>query len=316
MDFFGHTPVLLGESVEALQVRGNGRYIDCTVGAGGHAAAILQRCTPGGQLLGIDADPQAIAVAKERLDHYDGRFTLVRGNFRYLEDIYNRFSLSPANGILFDLGMSTLQLEDRERGFSFQHDSPLDMRFDPDQELTAADVVNTIPEEALALILERYGEEPRSRQIARRIVENRPIRSTGELVHAVEQVARGRRKIHPATRTFQALRIAVNRELENLELALKQAVDILDIGGRLVVISFHSLEDRLVKGFLRREAQGCLCPRGTPTCICGHKPTLRLIAKKAIKPSPDEVQSNPRSPSARMRDAERIASGVEVEDGY
>ena len=309
-----HKPVLVRESLEALQVRRDGWYIDCTIGTGGHAEAILERCAPGGHLLGIDADPEAIRAAAERLKHYDGSFILVQDNFRYLEDICNRFGSRPVNGILFDLGMSALQLEDRNRGFSFQHDSPLDMRFSPDQELTAADIVNTFTEEALAGILHRYGEERRSRQIARQIVQSRPLRSTGELVQVVERVIRVRHKIHAATRTFQALRIAVNKELESLELALEQAVHILDPGGRLVVISFHSLEDRLVKVFLRQEAQGCLCPPGTAVCACGHSPTLKLITKKAIRPSLAEVRANPRSRSARLRAAERIAPGQMPKD--
>ena len=310
-----HKPVLVRESIEGLQVRRDGWYIDCTIGTGGHAEAILERCVPGGHLLGIDADLEAIRTVAERLKHYDGSLILVQDNFRYLEDICNRFGSRPVHGILFDLGMSTLQLEDRNRGFSFQYDAPLDMRFSPEQELTAADIVNTFPEEALAEVLQRYGEERMGRQIARQIVQSRPIRSTGELVRVVERVIRVRHKIHAATRTFQALRIAVNKELESLELALKQAVHILDLGGRLVVISFHSLEDRLVKGFLRREAQGCLCPPGTAVCVCGHSPMLKLITKKVIRPSADEVRANPRSRSARLRVAERIAPGVEIETG-
>lgn len=281
-----HTPVLLEESIEALRIRRKGKYVDCTVGTGGHAEAILEK---EGQLLGIDADPEALKIAEERLKRYKGNFILVHDNFRYLRDICYRFNFQQVDGILFDLGLSSLQLEDKERGFSFQLDSPLDMRFDPNQELTAADVVNTLPKEQIAEILRQYGEERRSQQIAQHIINNRPLRSTKQLSQVVTQAVRKRRRIHPATKTFQALRITVNKELENLELALKQAVDILYPGGRLVVISFHSVEDRVVKQFLR------------------DSPGLKLIAKKIIRPSPAEIQFNPRSRSAKMRVAECIA---------
>ena len=302
-----HKPVLLEESIAMLQVQRGGKYIDCTIGGGGHAAAILERSAPGGKLIGLDADPDAIAAARERLKRYGDSAILVNENFKYLESICDRYEFRPVNGIMFDLGMSTLQLETPNRGFSFQQDSPLDMRFSPRQILTAADIVNTYSEQELAQILERYGEERRSRQIARRVVERRPVSTTRELAQLViEAVGTGRGRIHPATRTFQALRIAVNQELENLGLALGQAVNLLGSGARLVVISFHSLEDRLVKEFLRRESRGCLCPPTVPVCVCGHKPVLRIVAKKVIKPSPAELRENPRSRSARMRVGERI----------
>jgi len=302
-----HKPVLLEESIAMLQVQRGGKYIDCTIGGGGHAAAILERSAPGGKLLGLDADPDAIAAARERLKRYGDSAILVNENFKYLESICDRYEFRPVNGIMFDLGMSTLQLETPNRGFSFQQDSALDMRFSPRQILTAADIVNTYSEQELAQILERYGEERRSRQIARRVLERRPVSTTRELAQLViEAVGTGRGRIHPATRTFQALRIAVNQELENLGLALGQAVNLLGSGGRLVVISFHSLEDRLVKEFLRRESRGCLCPPTVPVCVCGHKPVLRIVAKKVIKPSPAELRENPRSRSARMRVGERI----------
>jgi 16S rRNA (cytosine1402-N4)-methyltransferase len=303
----GHKPVLLEESIAMLQVQQGGKYVDCTVGGGGHAAAILDMSSPAGKLLGIDADPDAIERASEKLKRYGDRAILVNENFKYLESICDRYEFRPVNGIMFDLGMSTLQLETPNRGFSFQQDSPLDMRFSPGQTLTAADIVNTYLEPELAQILEKYGEERRSRQIARRVVERRPVRTTRELAQLVIGAVGGARgRIHPATRTFQALRIAVNQELENLELALGQAINLLGSGGRLVVISFHSLEDRLVKEFMRRESQGCLCPATVPVCVCGHKPVLRIVAKKAIKPSPAELRENPRSRSARMRVGERI----------
>lgn len=303
----GHEPVLLEESVEALRIQRGGRYIDCTVNGGGHAAAIMEECSPGGQLLGIDADPAALKMARERFKSYGSDVVLVNENFKYLESICNRFGFSPVNGILFDLGMSSLQLEDSGRGFSFQQDSPLDMRFSPTQTLTAADIVNTFPERELTEILEKYGEETRSRQIASGLVRSRPVTTTLELARIVERAVGGARgKIHPATRTFQSLRIAVNQELESLELALEQSLDLLGSGGRLVVISFHSLEDRLVKNFLRREAQGCLCPPEVLLCACGHTPRLRLVSRKAVVPSREEIKANRRSRSAKMRVGERI----------
>jgi len=301
-----HIPVLLREVVEALRVHVGGHYIDCTVGGGGHAAAILEKSSPAGKLLGIDADPKAIEVARGRLERYGRAVTLVNENFDHLEEICSRLGFRPVHGILFDLGMSSLQLENASRGFSFQLESPLDMRFSPSQELTAAEIVNSLPEEELAYLIERYGEERRSRRIARYIVQNRPLNTTLELARVVEMAVGKRDRIHPATKTFQALRLAVNQELEHLEAALIQAVNLLSFGGRLVVISYHSLEDRLVKEFLRQESQGCLCPRGVPTCTCGYTPTLKVITKKVVTPSRAEVESNPRSRSARMRVAEKI----------
>jgi len=303
----GHEPVMLDECVDALQVQRGGWYVDCTVGGGGHAAAIMEECSPGGQLIGIDADPGALKMAEKKLKPYGKDVILVNENFKYLENICTRYNFKPVNGVVFDLGMSSLQLEEAGRGFSFRQDSPLDMRFSDSQVLTAADIVNTRSESELAGILHKYGEEQRSRLIAKRIVAGRPLRTTFELSRIVEQAVGGKRgRIHPATKTFQALRIAVNEELENLELALGQAVNLLGSGGRLVVISFHSLEDRLVKGFFRRESQRCICPPEVPACVCNHTPLLRLINKKPLQPSPIEVKANPRSRSARMRVAERV----------
>ncbi|HEY82703.1 MAG TPA: 16S rRNA (cytosine(1402)-N(4))-methyltransferase RsmH [Dehalococcoidia bacterium] len=301
----GHVPVLLEETMRALAVQPGGRYIDCTLGGGGHALAILERSAPGGQLLGIDADPEAIAVARERLAPYADCVRLINDNFASLQAICLKYDFFPVHGILFDLGLSSLQLESA-RGFSFQHDAPLDMRFDPAQEVTAADIVNTWAEAELARLIRAYGEESCSQRIAREIVRERPIRSTLHLARVVERaVGRRRGRIHPATKTFQALRITVNRELENLELALKQAVELLGFEGRLVVISYHSLEDRIVKQFMQREARDCICPPNTPTCVCGHKAQLRLISRRVITPSAAEIERNPRSRSARLRAAER-----------
>ena len=298
-----HIPVLLNEAIDALQVEPGGRYIDCTVGEGGHAAAILEK---GGQLLGIDIDPQSIEVARARLLPHGQMAILINNSFENLEQICSSLGFQPVRGILFDLGMSSLQLSNTKRGFSFQYDAPLDMRFNPTQELTAATIVNAFTEEDLASIIERYGEERRSTKIARSIAQNRPLSSTRQLATVVARAVGMRGKIHPATKTFQALRIAVNQELERLKAALKQAVNILEVGGRLVVIGFHSLEDRLVKEFLRRESQDCLCPPQTPVCVCGHRAILKLITKRVVTPSPAEVLANPRSRSAKMRAAERI----------
>jgi len=310
-----HIPVLLKEAIEALGVQPGGRYIDCTLGGGGHAAAILGQSSPGGQLLGIDADPKAIEIARARLEAYSESTLLINENFANLQAICIKYDFSPVHGILFDLGLSSFQLNDEERGFSFQHDAPLDMRLSPSPRVSAADIINTFPETELAHLIRTYGEERNSHQIARYIVQQRPIKTTLHLAHTIEQATGGRRgRIHPATRTFQALRIAVNQELEHLEAALKQAVSLLGIKGRLVVISYHSLEDRIVKQFMQREAKDCICPPGTLTCICGHKASLRLINKKVITPSPAEVQLNPRSRSAKLRAAECVITQDEPHD--
>jgi len=302
-----HTPVLLREAVEALEVQPGKRYVDCTLGSGGHAKAVLEKGLPNVQVLGIDADPEAIEVSRIELADYAESITTVRDNFANLETICEENDFLPVHGILFDLGICSIQLDTSERGFSFQQDGPLDMRFAPSEELTAADIINVLPEDKLGQLIRIYGEERYSRQIARHIIRNRPINRTLELARAVEEATGGRRgKIHPATRTFMALRIAVNRELENLVTALKQAINCLDHKGRLVVISYHSLEDRLVKQFMRRETKGCLCPPETPVCECGHVSRLKLISKKVITPSPSEIQSNPRSRSAKLRVAERL----------
>ena len=302
-----HIPVLLDEVIEGLQAQRGGDFVDCTVGLGGHAAAILEKISPSGRLLGIDADPEAIKVSQDKLSDYGEAVTLVNDNFVNLEAICGRYHFHPVDGILFDLGVSSLQLDTAERGFSFHLDAPLNMRFDAGQGLTASDIVNSFSEQELAKLIEKYGEERHSRRIARYIVQNRPIATTVELARLVEQALGGKHaKIHPATRTFMALRIAVNSELQNLELALKQTINLLRPGGRLTVISYHSLEDRIVKQFMRYAASSCLCPPGTVICRCGHVPTLKLVSRKVIKPTSLEIESNPRSRSAKLRIAERL----------
>ncbi len=293
-----HTPVLLEETMEALAVQPGGRFIDCTLGAGGHALAILERSSPGGQLLGIDADPEAIAAARARLTAYKSSALFINDNFSHLKDICIKYGFFPVHGILFDLGLSSLQLEGGGRGFSFQRDEPLDMRLSPAQEASAADILNTTAEAELARLIRTLGEEHRSRRIAHYIVQERPLKTTLQLVGVIERSVGGRRgRIHPATRTFQALRIAVNQELEHLPSALEQAVSLLGLGGRLVVISYHSLDDRIVKRFMHEEAR---------------KACLKLVYKKVITPSRAEVHFNPRSRSAKLRAAECITTPREV----
>ena len=302
-----HIPVLPREVIEGLNLRPGCRYIDCTLGTGGHSSAILERIQPGGKLLGLDADPDAIAIAQRRLETFGDAATLVNSNFAFVEDVARGNGFYPADGILFDLGLSSLQLDKGDRGFSFQKDASLDMRFDPTQQLSADYLVNHATEEDLYRILHDYGEEPAARKIARAISASRPLTGTLQLADVVQKATGGfRGRIHPATRTFQALRIAVNNELTNLESAVSQATNLLAPGGRLAVISYHSLEDRIVKLFLSREARGCLCPPQILRCLCGHSPTIRIINKKVITPQPEEVLSNPRSRSARLRVAERL----------
>jgi 16S rRNA (cytosine1402-N4)-methyltransferase len=321
-DKLSHIPVLYQEALAGLQIKSGGHYIDATVGGGGHARGILTACAPDGRLLGIDADPTAVATAREQLAEFEERVVLVPGNFADLEEIALEHGFCPVDGIFLDLGLSSMQLEAAGRGFSFQLGGPLDMRFDPStplrqasgqgsahrhsQTTTAADLVNTLPVEELAGILSRYGEERQARRIARAIVAERPINTTGELADLVQRTVGRRRRIHPATRTFQALRIAVNNELECLAEALPQALRLLVPRGRLAVISFHSLEDRLVKEFFRNEAQDCLCPPEVLICTCGHRAALGIVTKKPISPSSDEVTANPHSRSAKLRIAYRL----------
>jgi len=302
-----HTPVLADEVVEALDVRPGRRYIDCTLGGGGHSLAILSRCQPGGQLLGIDADPEAINLAQHNLYDFFESSVIINDNFYNLENICRETGFFAASGILFDLGLSSLQLASAERGFSFQLNGPLDMRFNPDEQLTAADIVNKLPEAKLAQLILIYGEEPLANRIAKNIVDHRPISDTADLAATVSD-AIGERysKIHPATRTFQALRIAVNRELDHLTTALEQSLNCLEKDGRLAVISYHSLEDRIVKNFMLRETRGCICPPTVPQCRCQHKPSLALVSKHPVYPSDQEIERNPRSRSAKLRVAVKL----------
>ncbi len=304
-----HSPVLTDEVIEHLAVERGGRYVDCTLGAGGHARLILQAGAPGAMLLGIDADPHAVELAGDNLKGFDGDVHLINANFRDLAQTARELTFVPVRGVLFDLGISSLQLAEDGRGFSFQTEAALDMRFSPAQDLTAADIVNGYDESDIANLIWEYGEERFSRRIAKAIVRSRPLQTTTALASLVEKAVPGRGKIHPATRTFQALRIAVNDELRSLESALEQARDILGPGGRMVVISFHSLEDRIVKQFLQRESRDCVCPPETPQCVCGHVATLRVITRRPLTPTPEEQKRNPRSRSAKLRAAERLGEG-------
>lgn len=302
-----HQPVLYQATLEALRPVDGGRYIDGTVGAGGHAAGILAASSPSGQLLGLDVDPSALELAGEHLAEFGQRAQLVHASYVQLAQQMAQQAWDAVDGILLDLGASSMQFDRAARGFSFMREGPLDMRFDPEATVTAADLVNELPEEQLATMIRQYGEEPRARRVAQAIVRARPLHNTTELAAVVARALRAKRGgIHPATRTFQALRIAVNGELDNLEAALPQAVAALKPGGRLAVIAFHSLEDRMVKVFMRRESQDCICPPQQPVCTCEHKAGIREIVRRPVQPDEQELEANPRARSARLRIAEKL----------
>ncbi len=302
-----HIPVLVRELVEGIAPKKGGCYVDCTTGGGGHAAAVLEASRPSGRLLGLDADPRALATAETRLAPYAGRFELMNRNFAEVQAACSEYGYLNADAIYFDLGLSSLQLAEQGRGFSFQHADPLDMRFGPEQSRTADELVNEASVEELARVIWEYGEESRSRAIARRIVARRPVQNSVELAGIVAAAVPGpRQRIHPATKTFQALRIWVNDELQVLQQGLEQAVQVVRSGGRIAVIAWHSLEDRIVKQWFQREARDCICPPGLPICMCGHQATLQTITKRPMTPSTAEIEANPRSRSAKMRIAEKL----------
>ena len=308
---YGHVPVLLQECLGALNIRPDGIYVDGTLGRAGHSLEIVKRLTTG-RLIGIDRDETAIAAAQERLADYADRVTLVHSNFDRIGDILAELHIDGADGMLFDLGVSSPQLDDAERGFSYMHDAPLDMRMDRSAYLTAREVVNGWSYEELRRILFEYGEERYAPAIARRIVqtrEQRPIETTLELVEVIKSAmppAALREKQHPAKRSFQAIRIAVNGELDALPPMLEAATEHLKPGGRLAVISFHSLEDRIVKKTMQELATGCTCPPEFPVCVCGKKPKLRLVSRKPIVSGEEELAHNPRARSAKLRVAEKV----------
>lgn len=302
-----HLPVLYQEIMLALQPQSPGRYVDATVGAGGHAAGILEASSPAGTLLGLDRDAQALVLAHQRLSIFGERVHLVQASHITLRNQLDLLGWDTVQGIVMDLGVSSMQLDIAERGFSFLREGPLDMRFDRSSGPSAADLVNTLPEDELANILYRYGEEQKSRRIARAIVHSRPFQTTSQLAEVVQKAMRGERsKIHPATRTFQALRIAVNEELQAIEDTLPQAVASLAPGGRLAVISFHSLEDRIVKQYFRRESQDCICPPEQLVCTCNHRAVIKEITRRPIIASDVEMEINTRSRSAKLRVAEKL----------
>ena len=311
-----HVPVMPDEVVAMLAARPGTLHIDATVGGGGHAERILAASDPDGRLLGLDADGAAIARVRERLvRRYGDRVELRQANFRELGSVAPDAGFGAVDGCLFDLGLSSDQLADPDRGFSFRTVGRLDMRFDTSRGIPAAELLASLDASELAALFRRYGEEPFAGRIARAIVEARrsaPVETAADLASLIERVtpgrAPGRRRVHPATRVFQALRVAVNEELEALQEALAAALDLLRPGGRLVVLSYHSLEDRIVKRFFQAERRGCTCPPEAPVCVCGRQPRLRLVTPKGLVPEEAEVAANPRARSARLRAAERLAA--------
>ena len=311
----GHLPVMPDEVLGTLSPRPGSLHIDATVGGGGHTERILEAANPDGRVLGLDADQAAIERVGKRLERFGDRLVLRRSNFRELATVAPAAGFGAVDGMLFDLGLSSFQLADRARGFGFRTGGPLDMRFDPTRGVPAAELLATLSADELAALFRKYGEEPSAWKYAKAIVAARataPIESAEDLASLIERLSppnpRVRRRIHPATRVFQALRIAVNEELDALEDGLAAAMDLLRPGGRLVVLSYHSLEDRIVKRFINAERRGCVCPPEAPVCVCGHEPRLRLVTRPSMTPTDAEVEANPRARSARLRAAERLAA--------
>ena len=313
MDHFKHQSVLLTESVEELKIMPDGVYVDCTMGGGGHSEAICRQLGSDGVLVGIDQDDYAQSKAKKRLLPFDCEKLFVRDNFKNIKSILSNLNIDGVHGILFDLGVSSFQYDIAERGFSYHHNGPLDMRMDNRKDLTASDIIAGADRNELIRILRDYGEEKLAPRIADAIIHRRakkPITETGELAEIVSNVypEKLKRKKHPAGKTFQALRIAVNSELDILEKSLKDAIDVLIPGARLCVITFHSLEDRIVKQVFNKAADPCVCPKSFPVCMCGNKPSVIKITRKPIVPSRDETASNRRARSAKLRVVEKIAN--------
>ena len=303
-----HQPVLLTETVFQLMLQEGGVYVDGTTGEGGHSQAILQADPQVKTVLGIDWDSRSLQTAQSRLAGFTDRFMPAPGNYADMAELAAERGITEVNGILLDLGFSSRQVETPGYGLSFQTDEPLDMRYDPEGDLTAEEIVNTYDERELGQLIRRYGEETRGMGIARAIIKERPVTTTGQLASIVGGLL-GRRpgqRVNPATKTFQALRIEVNDELSNVERGLDAAVGLLAVGGRLAVISYHSLEDRIIKSFFNQEAATCVCPPRLPVCVCGQTPRIRIINRRVIKPSEEEVHSNPRSRSAKLRVVQRI----------
>jgi len=304
---FDHIPVLYRQTIDFLRPASGGQYIDGTFGAGGHTLGILQASAPYGKVLAFDKDPEAITFAMARMSGYEERITAVNASYADMETIAPAHGFEKVDGVLLDLGLSSRQLDDAERGFSFMREGPLDMRFDPTQGETAADLINNLPEDELANIIWRYGEERRSRKMARLIVANRPITTTRQLAELIaNNMGSRRRRIHPATLLFQALRIAVNHELDAVEQGVPAAINLLKPGGRIAVISFHSLEDRFVKRLFRRLTLDCICPPEQIVCTCDTEPVLKLVTRKPVQANEQEIVENSRSRSARLRVAEKL----------
>ncbi|GAA0364570.1 16S rRNA (cytosine(1402)-N(4))-methyltransferase RsmH [Bacillus horti] len=309
---FDHITVLRDEAVQGLNIKPDGTYVDCTLGGAGHSALIASKLNNNGRLICIDQDELALGHAKERLAAYKDQVLFVKSNFRYITEILSNLSIEKVDGFLYDLGVSSPQLDEAERGFSYNHNASLDMRMDRSQVLTAHEIVNSWSEADIATIIYRYGEERFSRRIAHKIVEARssaPIATTFELVELIKAAipAPARRQgPHPAKRTFQAIRIAVNDELKAFEDSLDQAVSSLNKDGRVSVITFHSLEDRICKQYFQQQSQGCVCPPDFPQCVCNQEPNLKVITRKPILPSEQELEENPRARSAKLRVAEKI----------
>lgn len=302
-----HLPVLYHEVLNILMPVSDRRYIDGTLGAGGHSRGILELSKPGGELLGMDLDPVALDLAGKNLAEFGRRAHLVHSSYLEMKSRAQALGWKTVHGILLDLGVSSIQLDNPEKGFSFRADAPLDMRFNPEGGMTAADLVNDAGEEELLHILWEYGEEQNARRIVRAILASRPLYTTKQLAETIEKaVGRSHKGIHPATRTFQALRIAVNDELESVSAVLPQAVELLETGGKLAVITFHSLEDRIVKHYFQQESKDCICPPELPICQCGHKASIRVVKPNFIQPGEKEININPRARSARLRVAEKL----------
>jgi 16S rRNA (cytosine1402-N4)-methyltransferase len=312
MEDFHHISVLPDEVLAALKPRSGGVYVDGTLGGAGHAGLVLTACGPDGVLIGFDRDAEAIAVARERLAPFGARARLFQRNFASITQTLAEIGVDAIDGFVLDLGVSSHQLDKDERGFSFMHDAPLDMRMDRSSGLSAADLVNTLPEAELFRIISEYGEERWAKRVASFIVaarDQQPIETTLQLVDVIKGAipkAKWEERLHPATRTFQGLRIAVNEELKSLEEGLEGLLGLLRLGGRGAVISFHSLEDRIVKTSFRAAAVGCTCPKGLPGCVCGRVPQFKVLTSKPLRASEEEIAGNPRSRSARLRVVEKI----------
>ncbi len=302
-----HRSVLYQETLKLLAPASPGLYLDCTAGAGGHSSGILETSAPGGKLLALDLDPRAVALTSDRLKAFGERATVRQGSYLHSGDFLQELGWAKVDGILLDLGVSSMQLDEADRGFSFRQEGPLDMRFDPTRGPSAADLVNHLEERELADILWKYGEERFSRRIARKIVQARPLRTTTELAGVVRSaLGRSKEAQDPATRTFQALRIAVNDELEVIAEAIPQLIALLQPNARIAVIAFHSLEDRIIKQSFQRESRDCVCPPEQPICTCGHRASIRIVTQHPVEAGEQEKKENPRARSAKLRVAEKL----------